>query len=277
MLVASGAKADYRFVRVGGARLRVAIRGEGPPLLLITGLGANIEMWEPFESRIEGRTTIRFDAPGMGESEVLGRPLRMAGLGRLVGELVDELGYERLDVLGYSLGGGIAQELARQRPDLVARLILCGTGPGLGGLPPRNPLVVPILATPYRYYDSAFYARVAPMLMGGRTGRDPDVLRSHLRLRMQRKPSWTGYAHQVYAAWGWSSLPWLRKLRMPALVLCGDDDPIMPVANSRLMARLLPDARLHVVRDGGHLFMVDQPESVMGVIEAFLAAPAPAA
>jgi pimeloyl-ACP methyl ester carboxylesterase len=137
--------------------------------------------------------------------------------------------------------------------------------------------VVPILATPYRYYNPAFYARVAPMLMGGRTGRDREVMRAHLTLRLRRPPTWTGYAHQVYAAWGWSSLPWLRRLRMPTLVLAGDDDPIMPVASSRMLAWLIPDARLHVVRGGGHLFMVDQPETVLPVIDEFLATTAAAA
>jgi poly(3-hydroxyoctanoate) depolymerase len=273
---ANGAVAEYSYVRVGGARMRVAVRGEGPPLLLITGLGANIEMWEPFDRLVEGRTTIRFDAPGMGESETLARPVRMGGLARLVGDLMDELGFERADVLGYSLGGGVAQELARRRPQLVRRLVLCGTGPGLGGFPPRNPLVIPILATPYRYYDAAFYARVAPLLMGGRTGRNRDVLRAHLELRMRRPPTWTGYAHQVYAACGWTSIPWLHTLKMPTLVVAGDDDPIMPVASSRMLAWLIPDARLHVVHGGGHLFLVDQPETVLPAIDEFLGAPAAA-
>src|SRR5690348_8420857 len=100
-------------MEIDGLRLRVAVRGEGPPLLLITGLGANIEMWAPFERALEGRTTISYDAPGMGRSTSPRVPLRMAGLARVARDLLKALGHENADVLGYSLGGGVAQELAR--------------------------------------------------------------------------------------------------------------------------------------------------------------------
>src|SRR4051812_40741497 len=106
-----------RHVEVDGLRLRVSTRGKGPPLLLITGLGANIEMWRPFERLVKGRTTISYDAPGMGQSAGPRRPLRMAGLARVARNLLHELGHERADVLGYSLGGGVAQEMAKRYPD----------------------------------------------------------------------------------------------------------------------------------------------------------------
>ena len=68
-----------------------------------------------------------------------------------------------------------------------------------------------------------------------------------------------GYAAQLYAITGWTSLPWLCRLRQPTLVLAGDDDPIVPLVNGRILARLIPDARLHVVRGGGHLFVLEHP------------------
>lgn len=259
-----------RFVEVGGMRLRVAVRGSGPPLLLITGLGANIEMWAPFERALSGRTTISYDAPGMGRSEAPRRPLRMAGLARVARELLEALGFERADVLGYSLGGGVAQELAKRSPEVVDRLILCGTSPGVGSLPPRNPMVPMVLATPYRYYAPGHYARVAPFVAGGVTARDPAVLKRQMKARTASPPSWTGYAHQMYAAWGWSSLPWLHRIPHRTLVVAGAEDPIMPVFNARLLAWRIPRARLEVLPGAGHLFLVDEPESAVPAIAGFL-------
>ena len=143
-------------VRAGGITLRVARCGEGPPLLLITGIGANIEMWGPFERVIENRELIAFDAPGAGLSERPRYPLRMRGLARVVAALLDGLGLDEVDVLGYSFGGGLAQELAYRSPDRVRRLILCATAQGLVGVPPR-PLPALLLATPARYYHPRLF------------------------------------------------------------------------------------------------------------------------
>lgn len=262
-----------RYVDIDGLRLRVSVRGEGPPLLLITGLGANIEMWGPFERALEGRTTISYDAPGMGRSGSPRIPLRMGGLARVARDLLTALGHESADVLGYSLGGGVAQELARRWPHAVDRLILCGTSAGLGSFPPRNPLVPLVLATPYRYYVPGHYARVAPFVAGGRTARDPEVLRRQVEARKASPPSWDGYVKQMYAAWGWSSLPWLHRIRHRTLVVAGAEDPIMPVANARMLAWRIPDATLEVLDGAGHLFLVDEPESAVPRIARFLDAP----
>ncbi|HEX2412659.1 MAG TPA: alpha/beta fold hydrolase, partial [Solirubrobacteraceae bacterium] len=142
---------DPFFVRAAGLRLRVARQGAGRPLLLITGIGANLDMWGPFARRVSDRELIAFDPPGAGLSQRPRRPLRMSALAEIVRALMDELALERADVLGYSFGGGLVQELARRAPDRVRRLVLCATGPGLGGIPPR-PVAALMLATPARYY-----------------------------------------------------------------------------------------------------------------------------
>ena len=120
-------------VSAGGLKLRVDRRGEGPPLLLITGIGAHLDMWRPFQAVAGERELIAFDAPGVGRSQRPALPLRMPALARLVTELLDALALERVDVLGYSWGGGLAQELAHRHPERVRRLVLCATSPGLGG------------------------------------------------------------------------------------------------------------------------------------------------
>jgi pimeloyl-ACP methyl ester carboxylesterase len=84
--------------------------------------------------------------------------------------------------------------------------------------------------------------------------------------RLQRPPDPLGY----HAVAGWSSLPWLHHVHQPALIVAGDRDPSVPLRNARLLAGRLPYARLEVVQGGGHLFLLDEPESVTGAIGAFL-------
>lgn len=246
------------------------IAGDGPPLLLIAGLGATIDMWPAVEERLRGRTTISFDPPGVGESDMPLVPLRLPALARIACEIVSEVGYGRVDVLGYSLGGAIAQEVARRAPEMVDHLVLCATGPGLGGLPPRNPVVPLVLATPYRFYDPVHYASVAPLVAGGRTARDREVLQQQIAARCANPPGWLGYAAQLWAAWGWSSLHYLHRLPHRTLVVAGEDDPISPVANARLLASRIPRARLHVIPEAGHLFLLDEPAKAVPEIDAFL-------
>jgi poly(3-hydroxyalkanoate) depolymerase len=253
------------FVRAGGLRLRVARQGAGHPLLLITGIGANIDMWAPFARRVTDRELIAFDAPGTGLSQRPCAPLGMRALAGVVRALMDELALDEADVLGYSFGGGLAQELARRAPDRVRRLVLCATGPGLGGVPPR-PLAALMLATPARYYHRRLLAHIA----GGMTARDRNVLAEHAAERLARPPDIVGYAYQLYAAAGWTSLPWLHRITAPTLIVAGDDDPSVPVGNARMLAARLPDARVHVLKGGGHLFLLDEPENAIAPILSFL-------
>lgn len=257
-------------VRVKGLRLRLGRSGAGPPLLLITGIGAHIDMWNPFARLVDDRELIAFDAPGTGLSQRPRRPLRMGALAEVVRALLDELELDRVDVLGYSWGGALAQELARRAPERVRRLVLCATGPGLlGGSPPR-PLAALMLATPARYYHPRLLALTVPHIAGGRTARDRGALARHADERLQWPPDLLGYAYQLYAIAGWSSPPWLGRLACPTLVIGGEDDPSVPLRNARFLAARIPNARLHVVKGGGHLFLLDEPENVAGVIGAFL-------
>ncbi len=260
-----------RFIDVGGVRLRTSVRGNGPPLLLITGLGASLDLGAPFERELTACQvqTVSFDAPGVGESSPYRWPPRMPGIARTVEQMLDVLGYDRVHVLGVSLGGVIAQQLAHQAPHRVRRLILAATGPGLGGVPGSPRALLP-LATPRRYYQPAYYRRTAGRVYGGAARRDPDALLHGSPVRFIEPPTLWGYLGQIYAITGWTSILWLRTLRAPTLVLAGDDDPIVPLINGRILARCIPHARLHVIAGGGHLFMLEQPAEIARLIATFL-------
>jgi len=257
-----------RFVTVDGMRLRVSVQGGGPPLLLVTGFGASLEMWAPFVQAIGGRETIAFDAPGTGESDLPRRPLRIRHLAGIADRLLDRLGYGRVDVLGVSFGGAVAQQLAFQAPERVGSLVLAATACGLGAIP-GSPLALAILLTPHRYYSRRYLNLVAPHLYGGEARRRTAASEQTLAV-LGRPPGLAGYLLQMVAITGWTSLPFLRRIGQPTLVIAGDDDPIVPLVNGRLLARLIPDARLHVVRGGGHLFLLDRAPESAAIIQEFL-------
>ena len=262
---------DLRFVDADGVRLRVGIRGTGRPLLLLMGIGGNLEMWTPFEEALDSRVvqTITVDAPGTGGSGGYRFPRRMSGLASTMERLLDALGYHRVDVLGVSFGGVLAQQLAHQAPDRVRRLVLAATGIGLGGVP-GSPRVLLRLATPRRYTQPDYYRRIAGDIYGGLARRDPDAMLHGSLARFTHAPGLGGYLAQLYAIAGWTSLPWLCRLPQPTLVLAGDDDPIVPLVNGRILNRLIPDSRLHVVAGGGHLFLLEQAADVGRVVTAFV-------
>jgi len=260
-----------RFVDAGGVRIRTAVRGSGPPLLLITGLGASLDLGAPFERELaaHGVQAVSFDAPGIGGSSPYRWPRRMPGIARTVEQTLDALGYDGVDVLGVSLGGVIAQQFAHQAPHRVRRLILAATGPGLGGVP-GSPRALLALATPRRYHQPDYYRRIAGRVYGGAARRDPDALLHGSPARFIARPTLPGYLSQIYAITGWTSMPWLRTLRQPTLVLAGDDDPIVPLVNGRILAWCIPGARLHVVRHGGHLFLLEHPAAMAALVAGFL-------
>jgi len=257
------------YISVDGIRLRVSIQGRGRPLLLLNGIGAAFELLAPFRQALRAVETIAIDMPGTGGSQALRLPRRLSAFADLANHALDLLGYHEVDVLGVSWGGALAQEFARRHLARVRRLVLMATSPGVISVP-GSPQAMWALMTPRRYYSPTYFEKVAPILYGGLARTNPALLREHGHLRFIRPPSIRGYFNQMFALWGWSSLPWLRRIDCPTLVVAADDDPIVPLANARMIARRLPKGRLHVVPDGGHLFLVTHADEVAPVVERFL-------
>lgn len=127
-----------------------------------------------------------------------------------------------------------------------------------------------MLATPACYSQPRLLPLILPGIAGGRTAREPDALAEQAAAFRRRPPDPLGYAYQLYAVTGWSSLPWLHRVRHRSLIVAGEEDPSVPLRNARLLAARLPHARLHVVKGGGHLFLLDEPQNAVGTIGAFL-------
>jgi poly(3-hydroxyalkanoate) depolymerase len=256
---------------VGGRTIRVSVR-EGnpgwPPLLLCNGIGVSLELLQPFVDALDPRRpVIRFDMPGVGGSPAPLVPYHLTMLPALLAGLLDQLGYQQADVLGISWGGGLAQQFALSRPARVRHLVLVATAPGVL-MVPASPRILLRMLTPRRHRDPGYAARVAGELYGGSVRKDPVVARDLLHGMTRLGPA-RGYYYQLIAGVGWTSLPWLPKLRPPTLILSGDDDPIIPLANARIMHRLIPRSKLHVYR-GGHLELAADATRLASVVEAFL-------
>lgn len=269
-----------RTISVRRISVRVSVRpGTGsladePPLLLCNGIGASMEALQPLVDSLDpNRGVVRFDVPGVGGSPPPPVPYTMAGLAFWITAMMDKLGYRTFDVLGLSWGGGVAQQLAFQHRRRVRRVVLAATGTGSLMVPAR-PEVLRIMLTPRRHRDSTYAAKVASTIYGGSMRTDPERGARLLHEATRAGPK-RGYYFQLLAGAGWSSLPALPFIRQPVLVLAGDDDPIIPLVNGKIIARLLPHSRLHVYR-GGHLGILTESDELTPVIESFLTDQEPA-
>ena len=252
-----------------GRALRVEVRdGPATPLLLCNGIGGSLELLQPFVDALDPRrAVIRFDLPGIGGSPPPAVPYHLLTLPSMLASLLDRLGYARADVLGVSWGGGLAQQFAFACPRRVRKLVLVATGTGMLMVPGR-PHVLRHMLTPQRYRDADYAAAVAPDIYGGslrdHPGRVKELLHATARVGPRR-----GYYYQLLAGVGWTSVPMLPFLRQPTLVMAGDDDPIIPLVNARLMAALIPRSQFFRYQ-GGHLELIAEPMRLAPAIEGFL-------
>lgn len=260
---------DIRMMEVEGQKLRVGIKAGPagqPPLLMFNGIGANLELGLPFLSRLENSGAIIFDVPGIGGSPLPALPYRPSTLARWAKKLCQQLGHEQVDVSGVSWGGGLAQQFAKNYPKFCRKLVLAATSAGWV-MVPGAPSVLSKMASIRRYTDRGYMRSIAAEIYGGDFRADDTLINSHAAA--MRPSSNTGYTLQLLAMVGWTSAPWLWKLKQPTLVISGTDDPLIPVANARLLAKLIPNSRLELI-DNGHLFLVTRPEESAVMIEDFL-------
>ncbi len=195
------------------------VQGEGEPVLLLNGLTRPKESWGPFAQALSRRTIVTFDAPGVGGSPNPILPLSIVRLAGLAASILDAVGLAHADVLGYSYGGAIAQQLAVDAPTRVRRLVLVSTSCGIGATP----------GGPYAFGS----------------------LRPSPEQNSWPRPNVLGTWWQSLAISTWSSIPFLGSIQAPTLVVCGARDRVAPPANSALLARRIPGADL-VLLPAGH-------------------------
>jgi poly(3-hydroxyalkanoate) depolymerase len=257
------------YVAAGGQRIRVDIRqGTGVPLVLCNGIGASLEVLDPFVAELDSATTvIRFDVPGTGGSPNSVIPYGFPYLAWVLGRALTKLGIGVVDILGISWGGALAQQFAFQNPRRCRRLMLVATGTGVL-MVPAHPRVLAKMLTLRRFRDPEYTASIAGGLYGGTVRAQSRDVAGIFGTQLHAG-SKIGYVYQLLAGSIWTSLFALPGVRQPTLVLAGTDDPIVPIANAHILSRLIPHAELHL-HTGGHIDLVTNAVELAPVIDTFL-------
>jgi pimeloyl-ACP methyl ester carboxylesterase len=243
--------------------------GSGPPLVMIMGYPGTMEDWDPtlVDALARHFRVVIFDNSGIGATQRLPGPLTIDAMARQTDALIDTLGLSKPDVLGWSMGGMIAQALAVLDPARVRRLVLCATFPGVSAEVPSATYAA--LTEPQKWERVLFpanqakaYDAYAAAISGYPAAAAPSAALEAAQRR-------------AVARWWQGSDPAGRKIAAisaPTLIADGAADWVDPVANARTLAMLIPAARLVLYPDAAHAFLFQDATQFAAVVESFLAA-----
>jgi 3-oxoadipate enol-lactonase len=257
------------YVQNQGTKIYWNEQGTGPPVLLIMGLSFTHDMWFrvlPILSKTY--RAIYFDNRGMGRSDAPRGPYPMKRMAQDAAAVLDAAGVSAAHIIGASMGGMIAQELALRHPQRVLSLILCCTS--YGGLLARWPSLshaprdLPLAA------DARLQRELAliPLLYSPST--PMDLIEEDLRIRAQCNWSNRGFWGQFSGILLWNSYRRLPRIKVPTLVVHGADDRLVPPVNGRVVARRIPGARFELIPNAGHILVTDQLQACAALMLDFL-------
>ncbi len=259
--------AVFSTIGVAGRRLRIgewhANPGtDAPPLVILTGIGMNIEMLEPLARLMPHRPLISVDMPGIGKSPDPIFPYTIAQIALTLASLFDRLNIDVVDMLGISWGGAVAQQFAFQHRARIRRLILASTSSGNVTFPGNQAMIGHFLDPQEYSVEAALRRNLAMVYNGGGAGQ--------VSLNAATAPSPLGYTYQVAAFAAWSSAAFLPLLTLPVMVMADNEDQLIPVSNAHFLHSAIPGSRLSLSDGGGHLFMLTHPERFVQQVEEFL-------
>ena len=241
--------------------------GEGAPLLLIQGLGYGRWGWEPIVPGLAARhRVVSFDNRGIGESDKPEGPYTAAEMAGDALQVLDEAGIDRAHVLGASLGGMIAQELAVAAPERVDKLVLCCTTPGGPSTVPMPEVTVQLFAEAQTLAPEVALRRFVENALG----EDPPagLVDELFARRVANPPDPAGWQAQAAAGIGFQGVE--GQIAAPTLVLGGTADNVVDHRNAEVLARRIPGARVELLAGAGHLFFWEQPDESVRIINEFL-------
>lgn len=252
-----------------GVRLYWTEHGDGTPLLLIMGLSFTHEMWYRVLSWLTPRyRAILFDNRGMGRSDVPPGPYSIPQMASDAAAVMDAAGISAAHIVGASMGGMIAQELALRNPNRVLSLVLaCTSFSGVSGQWPD-----------FRRGAGALHWRGATRLERERALRPllyadatpSDRIEEDFSIRCQCCWTYKGFLNQFAGILMWSSYRRLPRIQVPTLVIHGAEDHLIPPQNGRVLASRIPGARFHLLPNAGHILITDQPEMCRTLLTEFL-------
>ena len=252
-----------------GAQIYWQEEGEGDPLVLIMGLGCSSEMWYRLAPVLSRQyRIISFDNRGVGRSDTPPGPYSIAAMADDAAAVLDAAAIESAHVVGFSMGGMIAQELALRHPARVRSLILGVTSCGGQHAVRAAPEVIDVLyARAYSSPVDAFWA-MAPYTYDSATPREK--IQEDLDVRRRAFPRRECYLAQLQAIIAWESYGRLKSITAPTLVIHGETDRLIPPENGDLLAREIPGASLVKLARASHSIQTDQTQETVGSILSFL-------
>lgn len=257
-------------VQVEGLELDARVIGEGPPLLLIAGLGATKSSWYRLEPLLAKHfQLISFDNRGAGVSDKPNVPYSMAMLADDARRLAAKLGYQKSLVFGVSMGGMIAQELALRHPEAVDGLVLGSTfcGGDRSAWPTWSDLASMLWVR--RQTEEELTRGVLRLLYSERSRRERAAeIAADVAQNPPSTPAWA-FLRQFQAIARHDTCGRLKRFAKPTLILHGSEDRLVPVANAHRLARLLPSATLRVFDQCGHAFFLEEPDEVARLVCEF--------
>jgi pimeloyl-ACP methyl ester carboxylesterase len=259
-------------VSANGINIYHEVHGQGEPLFLIAGLGATHHLWElQVASLSRDWQVIVFDNRGSGQSDKATAPYSIALFADDTAALMDALGIEKAHVYGESMGGLIAQEFALRHPQRLRGLVLGCTTCGGPRSVPLSPEAASLLSgmpvvPPEEVVERVLSLFYSPKyrLEHGEEAR----LRIQSYFPLQTPPD--AYARQLAACVAFDAYDRLPKIAAPTLVINGAEDALIPVENSRIMAKRIPKAELVLFPEAGHLYFHEVPEEADAAVTEFL-------
>jgi pimeloyl-ACP methyl ester carboxylesterase len=248
------------------------IRGDGDPLVLVHGLAYDRGGWGRLPDLLAERfSVVLLDNRGVGESDAPPGPYSVAQMAADVRAVLDDCGIERTHLFGVSLGGYIAQEVTLTWPERVDRLVLCSTA--VGG-PRAHPMPAPTQEVFRRYPMMEREAALRMFVensLGERGVRElPELVEEIYRYRLERAPSTQAWIAQATAGATFVDDDRVGSIRQATLVIHGDADVVVDPANGQLLGELLPNARVEIIADRGHLLVWEDSEAVAELMIEFL-------
>jgi len=240
--------------------------GSGAPVLLIQGLGYGGWGWEPVVPGLAERfRVLTFDNRGIGGSDKPAGPYTTAELAGDALQVLDEAGVERAHVVGASLGGMVAQEVAARAPERVERLVLCCTTPGSADGVPMPEVTVQLFQEAATLAPDLAIRRFIENALGA--GESNELVDDLYARRVADPPDPVGWHAQVAAAVGFAGA---GPIAAPTLILHGTEDNVVDYRNAGVLAARLPGSRVELFTGAGHLFFWEQPDTFVRIVTEFL-------
>ncbi|MCS6817892.1 MAG: alpha/beta hydrolase [Blastocatellia bacterium] len=259
-------------VLANGVRLYYETHGTGAPLLLIAGLGVGHWIWyKQIPAFSPHFHTIVFDNRGIGASELGEAPFTIRTLAEDAAALLAALGIERAHVLGASMGGFIAQELALAYPSLVERLVLVSTsfgGPNHISAPPE--LIQAFLSPEGLNTEERVRAGLPIVFTTRFLAEHPEEVEDLVQRRLAHPIAEQTFLAQIQAIMAFNAEDRVSAIRAPTLLLTGDADLLIPPQNSRNLAARIPNAQLHIIEGAGHAVFIERADAFNRAVLEFL-------